>query len=130
MPEVFKAVIPAAGRGLRMRPLRLMFPKEMLALRRKPMIQMTVDEAVGAGMWDICVVIHRGKEIIRDYLQQIFPASARSKRSPRLTFVYQYFWDGLGGALRAARSFVGRDLFLMIVPDQFLVPQKYRPANN
>ena len=33
--KVFKAVIPAAGRGMRMRPLSLALPKEMMPLGRK-----------------------------------------------------------------------------------------------
>ena len=131
MPAVFKAVIPAAGRGVRMRPLSLTVPKEMATLGRKTMIQMAVEEAAGAGIRDICIVIRRGKEMIRDcLLQRRFQPSERSTRLPRLTFVYQCFWDGLGGALRAARSFVGPDLFLMIIPDQFLRPAKVSPSQQ
>jgi hypothetical protein len=124
MPAIFKAVIPAAGRGVRMRPLSLTVPKEMILVGRKPMIQMAVEEAAGAEIRDICIVIRRGKEVIRDYLLRTFPASSCSSTFPKLTFVYQHFWDGLGGALRATRSFVGPDLFLMIIPDQFLRPAK------
>src|SRR5256885_89627 len=45
MPGVFKAVIPAAGRGVRMRPISLTVPKEMITLGRKTMIQMAGEDS-------------------------------------------------------------------------------------
>ncbi|HEY7168085.1 MAG TPA: sugar phosphate nucleotidyltransferase [Candidatus Binatia bacterium] len=117
--DIRKAIIPAAGRGTRMGPLTRALPKEMLPLRNKPMIQWAVEEAADARISDVCVVIRKGKEIIRDFLLRTFAL----RKTPALTFIHQRSWDGLGGALRAARTFVGRDVFLMIVPDQFLAPK-------
>lgn len=124
--KVFKAVIPAAGRGTRMRPLSRVLPKEMMPVGRKPMIQLAIEEAIAAGIHDICIVIRKEKEIIRDYLLkralQGPDSSARTVlQSCKLTFAYQKKWDGLGGALGAAKSFVGQDSFLMIIPDQLLI---------
>lgn len=122
---ISKAIIPAAGRGTRMGALTRALPKEMLPLGNKPMIQWAVEEAASAGVAQVCIVIRKGKEIIKDHLQLCFAAL---RNAPALTFVYQRLRDGLGGALRAARRFVGPDLFLMIIPDQFLEP-KSLPAS-
>src|ERR1051325_151428 len=103
---ITKAVISAAGRGTRMGALTRALPKEMLRLGNKPMIQWAVEEAASAGIPEVCVVIRRGKEVIQDHLRRYVAAVGTR---PALTFVYQRFRDGLGGALRAARRFVGPD---------------------
>lgn len=124
--KVFKAVIPAAGRGTRMRPISMVLAKEMMPVGRKLLIQLALEEAIAAGVRDVCVVIRKGKEAIREYLlwgrRHGFGKSTTKKlRHCKLTFVYQARWDGLGGALRAARGFVNGEPFLMILPDQFLL---------
>jgi len=126
--KVFKAIIPAAGKGMRMRPLTSVLPKEMFPLGRKPMIQLAVEEAITAEIPEVCIVIRKGKEIIKDYflseaLHNSDSVVGRRLHSSILNFVYQNRWDGLGGALRAARRFVGNDPFLMIIPDQMLSSQ-------
>ena len=133
--KVFKAVIPAAGRGMRMRPISLVLPKEMMPLGRKPMIQAAVEEAASAGIREVCIVIRKGKEITKDHLlhralQSPGGVAGTRRRSCKLTFVYQRSWDGLGGALRAARRFVGQDPFLMIIPDQFLIAQRFSASQQ
>ncbi len=110
---------------MRMRPLSTVLPKEMFPLGRKPMIQFAVEEAISADIDEICIVIRKGKEIIRDYFSKVVlqdSDAAVKARLPscKITFAYQQKSDGLGGALRAARPFVGRDPFLMIIPDQLL----------
>ena len=125
---VFKAVIPAAGRGLRMRPFSLVLPKEMMSLGRKTMIQLAVEEAIAAGIREICIVVRKGKEIIQTYLLNKDVRGAW--QSCRLTFVQQKRWDGLGGALNAAKGFVGKDAFLMIIPDQFLVARRFSASQQ
>jgi len=127
--KVFKAVIPVAGLGTRMGPLARVFPKEMFPLGCKPMIQLALEEAIGAGIREVCVVIKEGKEIIRDYILKGIQHGSdnegkRLLQSCRLIFVYQKGRDGLGGALRPARPFVGQDPFLMIIPDQLLCSVK------
>jgi hypothetical protein len=48
------AVVPAAGRGLRMRPLTASVPKEMLPFGRWPLIEHTVAELAASGVSEIC----------------------------------------------------------------------------
>lgn len=115
---VNKAVIPAAGRGVRMLPMTKVVPKELFPVGRKPMIQHAVEEAIASGIENICVVIHKEKESIRDYLEEEFLTGANRCE---LTFAYQEERLGLGDALARAGDFVGRDPFVMIIPDQLLL---------
>ena len=142
---VNKAVIPAAGFGTRMLPITKSIPKEMLPVGRKPMIQHAVEEVVAAGISQIAIVIRRGKEIIKDYFLK--PDNKRNRglseldaltQNCRLNFIYQEKPLGLGDALRCARSFVGADPFVTVIPDQLSqssIPatrqliKKYRPSS-
>lgn len=114
--SVRRAVIPAAGRGLRLRPLSLFVPKELLPAGSLPMIGRAVAEAAEAGIPEICVVLRRGKEAIARYLE-----AAPEARGCRVVFRWQATPLGMGQALRAARDFVGEEPFLCLLPDQFLL---------
>jgi UTP--glucose-1-phosphate uridylyltransferase len=128
---VNKAVIPAAGLGSRMVAITKGVPKEMLPLGLKPMIQHVVEEAVGSGLHEICIVIREGKESIRDYFQSKQDTTRKFDQSGnelervlaacRLTFVCQEKPRGLGDALLQARDFVGNQSFVMILPDQLMI---------
>jgi UTP--glucose-1-phosphate uridylyltransferase len=119
-----KAVIPAAGFGTRMRSGATSVPKEMLPVGRKPMIQHAVEEVVASGLDEVCIVIRRGKELIRDYFRnaRAWPHGEFEKLigSCELTFLYQPEPLGLGDALLQCRPFVGNDSFVMVIPDQLM----------
>lgn len=62
-----KAMILAAGRGERMRPLTDNTPKPLLPVGDKPLIQYTIENLVSAGYVDIVInLAHLGQQII-DY---------------------------------------------------------------
>ena len=62
------AVIPAAGRGTRFLPLTGAVPKELLPLGSVPALQYVLDEAVGAGIDRVVLVVSEDKDAIRRYL--------------------------------------------------------------
>jgi len=107
-------VIPAAGIGSRMMPMTAVVPKELFPFGDRPIIHHIVDEAAGAGLTDICIVIRRGKEMIRDYFD-------RTAVDCDLHFVEQETPRGLGDAIHSARDFVANDRFVMLIPDQILL---------
>jgi UTP--glucose-1-phosphate uridylyltransferase len=99
-------------------------PKEMFPVGRKPMIHHAVEEVVASGLDEVCIVIRRGKEIIRDYFRK---AQARAHSdseqligSCELTFLYQPEPLGLGDALLQSKPFVGNESFVMVIPDQLM----------
>src|SRR5205814_10610925 len=58
-----------AGLGRRMSSLTGGAPKEMLPLAGRPIIHHVVQEAIDAGIVEICIVIHKSKEEIRRYFE-------------------------------------------------------------
>ena len=128
---VKKAVIPAAGLGSRMLPLTKDIPKEMLPAGRQPMIRYVVEEAVSSGIEQMCFVIRKGKEVIREYVCSLqtdgrkrkwsTDEPARTLAACKFTFVYQRSPLGLGDAILQAAGFVGDDPFVVMVPDQLML---------
>jgi MurNAc alpha-1-phosphate uridylyltransferase len=62
------AMILAAGLGTRMRPLTDHCPKPLLAINGRPMIDLALDHAVGAGVKRAVVNLHYLGGMIRDHL--------------------------------------------------------------
>ncbi|MFB3141750.1 MAG: sugar phosphate nucleotidyltransferase, partial [Acidobacteriota bacterium] len=67
MKRVRKAVIPAAGMGMRFLPATQAIPKEMLPIVDKPTIQYVVEEAVQSGLRDVTFVTSSSKNEIEDH---------------------------------------------------------------
>ena len=63
-----KAMILAAGRGERMRPLTDHTPKPLLKVAGKPLIEYTIEALVAAGITDIVINLAHLGEQIPDYL--------------------------------------------------------------
>ena len=127
-----KAVIPAAGFGTRFLPFTKSVPKELIPIVDKPVIQYVVEEALASGADEILIVISSGKEAICRHfnpefeLEQRLDASCKTAlleelrsigRGASIHYIYQKELDGLGGALRYARSFVGKEPFAVLLGD-------------
>ena len=82
-----KAVIPAAGMGLRFLPATKAQPKEMLPVVDKPVIQFVVEEAVAAGIDDIIIITGKEKRAIIDHfdrsvdLERVLKAKGRHEEA-------------------------------------------------
>ena len=91
-----KAVIPAAGLGRRMSSLTGGTPKEMLLLAGRPIIHHVVQEAIDAGIVEICIVIRKSKQEIRRYFESDNPEACEAERPVeklrsrcKIVFAYQ-----------------------------------------
>jgi UTP--glucose-1-phosphate uridylyltransferase len=130
--EVRKAVIPAAGWGTRFLPVTRAYPKELLPLINKPLIQYAVEEAVNSGIKEIVIVTAAGKYAIPDYFKPApeLRALLWQKGDNRLanelawldnladiTYVTQSERLGLGHAVLMAKEAVGGEPFAVILPD-------------
>lgn len=111
------AVIPAAGYGLRMTPLTMVIPKEMFPLGHFPIIEHTVMELSVSGIKGICIVLRKGKEIIKEYIHRRKPLYKKIE----FYFAYQRKPLGLGDAMRRAKDFIGESPFVMAIPDQLFL---------
>ncbi|MBW2319330.1 MAG: 2-C-methyl-D-erythritol 4-phosphate cytidylyltransferase [Deltaproteobacteria bacterium] len=123
-----KAIIPAAGIGSRFQPFTLAVPKELLTVKRKPLIQLAVEEALAAGIHEIGIVIREGKEAIRSHFEALTTSSNPLWETLRkelcraeLRFIFQKETLGLGNAIYESGSFISDSPFVMIIPDQFIL---------
>jgi UTP--glucose-1-phosphate uridylyltransferase len=130
--KIRKAVIPAAGWGTRFLPITKSVPKEILPLVDKPIIQYAVEECAACGIELIIIITSQGKAAIEDYfdksvglehiLEQRSKEDLLAKIShlsnlPSICFVHQKELLGLGHAVLSAKDVVGKEPFLVILPD-------------
>lgn len=65
---IARCLIPAAGRGSRLRPVTSTVPKELLAIGTRPMIQWTITEALEGGFVELGFVTSDAKPLLTSYL--------------------------------------------------------------
>ena len=142
MKKIKKAVIPAAGWGTRFLPATKAMPKEMLPIVDTPTIQYIVEEAVRAGIEDICVITSPYKKAVEDHfdrsreLEFTLEASGKSAMAEEirkigelanLVSIRQKEALGLGHAIYCAKSFVGDEPFAVLLGDD-VVYNEERPC--
>ena len=142
MAKVRKAVITAAGRGTRQYPASSAVQKEMFPLvdadgLAKPIIQIIGEEAIAAGVEEICIVTQPGEEVqYREYFKEMsegtltafagkdWAIEAGRKLAAfgkRLHFVSQDSPEGSGHAVYQAKDFVGDEPFLLMLGDHIYI---------
>ena len=130
--KVRKAVIPAAGWGTRFLPITKSMPKEILPLVDKPIIQYAVEECAACGIELIIIITSQGKAAIEDYFdksvglehileqrgkEDLLAKISHLSNLPNICFVHQKELLGLGHAVLSAKDVVGKEPFLVILPD-------------
>jgi len=146
--RVRKAVITAAGRGTRQYPASSAVQKEMFPLvdtdgLTKPVLQIIGEEALAAGIEEICIVTQPGDdahyrryfrglgatppECFKDKDWAVQASATLEAFGNRLSYVAQAAPEGYGHAVYQARDFVGDEPFLLLLGDHIYVSE--RPAN-
>lgn len=135
MTRKLKAVIPAAGLGTRFLPATKAMPKEMLPVVDKPAIEYVVEEAVGAGIHDILIILGRNKNNISNHFDSVPELESklatkgdterlhnvqRSSDMADIHFVRQGEPRGLGHAVLRARSHIGDAPFAVMLGDDLI----------
>jgi UTP--glucose-1-phosphate uridylyltransferase len=130
--KVRKAVIPAAGFGTRFLPATKAQPKEMLNVVDKPLIQYSVEEAVGSGIQHIAIITSRGKTAMMDHfdqspeLEHFLEAKKKDELLAQVKeiaglaefcYIRQHQALGLGHAILMAESFIAGEPFAVLLPD-------------
>lgn len=130
--KVKKAVIPAAGRGVRFLPATKAQPKEMIPIIDKPTIQYIIEEIIASGIREILVITGRGKRAIEDHFDyapeleqhlemkgetEVLAEMRRIAELADIHYVRQKQPRGLGHAVLCARSFVGDEPFAVLLGD-------------
>jgi UTP--glucose-1-phosphate uridylyltransferase len=116
--KVAKAVITAAGRNQRTLPLQLLIDRDGV---EKPLLRILVDEAIGARIEEIAVVVVPGDEA--SYLAALrgVPGAPGPLGAAEITFVAQREPLGYGHAVFCARDFTAGQPFLHLVGDHLYV---------
>ncbi|PJE78922.1 UTP--glucose-1-phosphate uridylyltransferase [invertebrate metagenome] len=131
-----KCLFPAAGYGTRFLPATKSMPKEMMPVVNKPLIEYGVEEALEAGMSDICMVTGRGKRSLEDFFDTNFELEHQINGSGKeemlhevrhimnaCTFSYtrQKEMKGLGHAILTGETLVGDQPFGVVLADDLCV---------
>lgn len=108
-----KAMVLAAGLGLRMRPLTLLRAKPALPVLDRPLLQLTLERLARAGVRDVVVNLHHLPE-------SVIEASGPGRRHGlRVCYSREREILGTGGGPRKVREFFGREPCLLVNGDVF-----------
>jgi UTP--glucose-1-phosphate uridylyltransferase len=133
--QVRSAVIPAAGMGTRFLPATKAVPKELMPIGDTPVLQMIIDEALGAGIEHIVIVSSAAKPAIAAYFEPSPDIVAKLEEGGKhelaervrsigldwkVTIVHQDEPRGLGHAVGCARGAVGDEPFAVLLPDEIM----------
>lgn len=114
---ITKAVIPAAGRGTRLKPATEIVPKELLPIVTKPALYFVLEEAQNSGLKEIILVVSPEKKPFLAPLEEIFPAL-------KFQFLIQEKAFGLGHAVGMAEAAIGDEPFFVLLPDMIMDHEK------
>ncbi len=112
------AIIPTAGRGTRLRPATEVVPKVLLPVGLRPMIDWALDEALGADVAAIAVVVSPDHRAVRRHVERR-ASGPRWPAAVTVRFVEQPRPLGLGDAIFRCRSLTGSESFGVVVPDNW-----------
>jgi UTP--glucose-1-phosphate uridylyltransferase len=121
--------------GTRFLPATKAVPKELLPIGDTPLLQIVIDEALGAGIDHVVIVSSRSKPAIDKYFEEspevikALESQGRTELADRIrsigsdwraTIVYQDEPRGLGHAVGCAREAVGDQPFAVMLPDELM----------
>ncbi len=138
--KVKKAVITAAGRGTRFLPTVKAYPKELISILNKPQIQYIVEEVVGAGITDICIVHLHGNPQIKQYFTRHDDLEKYLHQNDKLHLLdsLEKIWSqvnfrfipqprslpyGNSSPILAAKNFIGTDPFVYLFGDDLTIEE-------
>jgi len=133
--QIRKAVIPAAGLGIRSLPATKVVPKELLPIAGRPLIQYAMEEAAASGIETVVLVLGPRKELIEQYfsrdqaLEETLTTlgyddeMAEIRRLAELVeikTVWQKVPTGLASAIALAEPVIQNEPFAVILPDALI----------
>ena len=141
MKPIQKAVIPIAGYGTRLFPATKAVPKALFPIIAqdgiaKPVIQLIIEEALSAGVEEVCIVAQPQQvEPITDYFSGAVAdailekpeLAAQAERlaeiGQRLHFAIQAEPEGFGHAIYCAKDFAAGDPIMILLGDHLYISE-------
>jgi UDP-N-acetylglucosamine diphosphorylase/glucosamine-1-phosphate N-acetyltransferase len=105
-----KAVVLAAGEGVRLQPITLTRPKHLISIGGKPILEHCLTAIKACGISEIVIVVHYMAEAIREYF------GSGEKLGLKIEYAYQKGVLGTGNAAGVAEPYVDGD-FLLVYGD-------------
>ena len=112
--EEIKAVLLAAGKGTRLRPLTDEMPKVMIPIAGKPILEHHVEHLAGAGIQEIFINLHHLPERITSHFGD------GRKWGVRIRYSLEPEILGTAGAVKKLEAVLRGGLFLVVYGDNYL----------
>lgn len=103
----FTAIIPAAGKGVRLLPYTEHMPKTMLSVAGKPILGHILDQVESCGIKKVVFIVGYKKEAIEEFVRERYAHLD-------VTFVEQPEPKGLGHAIYLAKDSVSGPCFILL----------------
>lgn len=110
-----KGIVLAGGLGTRLHPCTLVVNKHLLPIYNKPMIYYPIETLVKAGCKEILIV---SGPALGDFARLI--GNGNDFGLDSVLYAYQDKPDGISGALKLCKSFVGKEKFVVVLGDNIL----------
>jgi UDP-N-acetylglucosamine diphosphorylase / glucose-1-phosphate thymidylyltransferase / UDP-N-acetylgalactosamine diphosphorylase / glucosamine-1-phosphate N-acetyltransferase / galactosamine-1-phosphate N-acetyltransferase len=118
--KIDKAVVLAAGRGMRMRELTIDLPKPMIDVRGKPVLQHIVEGLRDAGVRRVLLIVGYHAETVRNFFGD------GRHHNVDIEYTMQTVQDGTGRVVDLARNFTGGSPFILSYGDILISPANYK----
>lgn len=110
-----KGLILCAGKGTRLYPLTLSYPKALLPIANIPVLYYSIEKLAEVDIREIGVIINKSQK------NEIIESVGSGERfGVRLTYIYQNEPLGIADAVRQAKRFVGNSRFLLLLGDNLI----------
>jgi dTDP-glucose pyrophosphorylase len=116
-----KAVILAAGKGKRLRPITSTRPKPMIPIAGRPLLAHAIIGLRKAGISEILLIVGYKENLIRDYF-----GDGKELFGIKIEYITQKQYLGTAHAANYAREFIDDSPFLMMYGDLLVNPTVFK----
>jgi UDP-N-acetylglucosamine diphosphorylase/glucosamine-1-phosphate N-acetyltransferase len=111
-----KAVVLAAGEGVRLQPITATMPKHLIQVGGKPILEYCLDALKASGITEVVVVTHYMGDAIRQYFGD------GAELGLKIAYVEQAEMVGTGNAVSVVEPYVDGD-FVLVYGDLLFAPE-------
>lgn len=110
-----KGLILCAGKGTRLHPITLKYPKTLMPVANTPILQTCIEKLAEQGIVEIGIVIHPSQE---SEIREQFGNG--ESWGVTITYIYQTEAKGISDAVKQAQPYIGEDAFLLLLGDNLI----------
>lgn len=121
-----KAIIPVAGRGVRLMPVSSVVPKAMFPLvdkhnKIRPVLHVICEQAASAGVESVGIIVSPWHtKMIQEYFKTVQQGNA-GRLPDSIEYIVQPSPKGFGDAVMQAAEFVGAESFMLLLGDHVYI---------